>query len=382
MSFLQQKTHRQVAEALGMSEDAARMRVSRAVKKLRDFFAGRGVNVGDASLGAAMLKQRTASMALIQSTVNVAILSQSAVGAGPASMLAKAVSKMLLATKLKVAAAVAILVTGAGLVAGQAGRDAAGPAQSANVAGDSTSATLADGVVVRFLGVAKYPAPADQWYTLDGKAMQRPQGAPARSRESGSPAPTMQTAIRVTAAPDANVQMHVLNAFGVSFDDSRAVVADQVLWQAFGVRPGAQTFDVEVTIADGPWETIATLDTPERVGMTAIGAAKYGGTTFTPMMPGPGGEMIQYISAEIPNLPWRVVYTDIGGAQHEARGKMATGAGRIRTGQFAYDLPINQIAKVQLQVHPTNKRVLASNISLDPAKPTPVQITTPNVEEK
>jgi hypothetical protein len=100
------------------------------------------------------------------------------------------------------------------------------------------------------------------------------------------------------------------------------------------------------------------------------------------MMPGPGGEMIQYISAEIPNLPWRVVYTDIGGAQHEARGKMATGAGRIRTGQFAYDLPINQIAKVQLQVHPTNKRVLASNISLDPAKPTPVQITTPNVEEK
>jgi RNA polymerase sigma factor (sigma-70 family) len=51
LRFFENKSLREVGEALGSSEDAAQKRVSRALDRLRDFFARRGVTVGASGLG-------------------------------------------------------------------------------------------------------------------------------------------------------------------------------------------------------------------------------------------------------------------------------------------------------------------------------------------
>ena len=46
LRYFQRKSAREMAQTLGTTEDAAQRRVSRAVERLREFFAKRGVTVG------------------------------------------------------------------------------------------------------------------------------------------------------------------------------------------------------------------------------------------------------------------------------------------------------------------------------------------------
>ena len=50
LRYFENKSLREVGHTLGTTEDAARKRVSRAVERLREFFAKRGVTVGASGL--------------------------------------------------------------------------------------------------------------------------------------------------------------------------------------------------------------------------------------------------------------------------------------------------------------------------------------------
>ena len=50
LRYFERKSAREMAQTLGTSEDAAQKRVSRAVERLREFFAKRGVTVGASGL--------------------------------------------------------------------------------------------------------------------------------------------------------------------------------------------------------------------------------------------------------------------------------------------------------------------------------------------
>src|SRR5207245_8141029 len=50
LRYFENKSLREVGAALGASDDAAQKRVSRAVERLREFFAKRGVTVGASGL--------------------------------------------------------------------------------------------------------------------------------------------------------------------------------------------------------------------------------------------------------------------------------------------------------------------------------------------
>jgi len=68
LRYFEGKSAREMAQSLGTSEDAAQKRVSRAVERLREAFARRGVSVGASAL--------------------VAGISANAVQAGPAALSA------------------------------------------------------------------------------------------------------------------------------------------------------------------------------------------------------------------------------------------------------------------------------------------------------
>ena len=63
LRYFENKSLREVGEALGTSEDAAQKRVSRAVERLREFFSKRNVTIGASGLAVVDFRQRRPSRA-------------------------------------------------------------------------------------------------------------------------------------------------------------------------------------------------------------------------------------------------------------------------------------------------------------------------------
>lgn len=111
LRFIEGKSHRDVAGALGLSEDAARKRVSRAIEQLRSFFQSRGVVVPAAAL-ATMLTAHAVEAAPVSVTTAACGFAGLTPPAGAA--LAKGTITLMAWAKVKVAAVVAASILLAG----------------------------------------------------------------------------------------------------------------------------------------------------------------------------------------------------------------------------------------------------------------------------
>jgi uncharacterized protein (TIGR03435 family) len=106
--YFGEKSHKEVAQALGVSEDTAKKRVSRALEKLRAIFARRGISVPSAALAATLAANSAqAAPAGLPSALAAAAVAK-ATAAASAVSLAKTVVKIMAWAKAKTAAAVAV----------------------------------------------------------------------------------------------------------------------------------------------------------------------------------------------------------------------------------------------------------------------------------
>ena len=122
LHYYQRKTLAEVGGATGVSEDAARMRVSRAMQKLRSFFARKGQTM---AIGAVATLLMTSAVQAAPPNYAAGIVASVcpaagtvALASGTAAALAKATLNAFFMAKLKIAAAVAavtLLVPTAGL---------------------------------------------------------------------------------------------------------------------------------------------------------------------------------------------------------------------------------------------------------------------------
>ena len=80
LRFFEDKNHRQVGAALGISEEAAKKRVNRGLEKLRSFFTGRGFTISTAMLGSLMLAHaiKLPPAGLLESVVSATKISSTA----------------------------------------------------------------------------------------------------------------------------------------------------------------------------------------------------------------------------------------------------------------------------------------------------------------
>ena len=76
LRFFQKKPMREVGETLGVSEAAAKMRVGRAVERLREFFSKRGVAVGASGLAAVLAANAVQAAPIGLSAANAWLLRQ------------------------------------------------------------------------------------------------------------------------------------------------------------------------------------------------------------------------------------------------------------------------------------------------------------------
>ncbi len=111
---MEERSLKEVGQALGLSEEAARKRVHRAVEKLRTIFSRRGIATSSGLLMAALAASAAqAAPAGLATSVAATAIGKSAILATSTSTLLKGTIKLMAWTKLKTAA-----VTGAIVLAG------------------------------------------------------------------------------------------------------------------------------------------------------------------------------------------------------------------------------------------------------------------------
>jgi hypothetical protein len=123
LRFLEQRSFAEVASALGTSKAAAKMRVGRALEKLRNAFARRGVAVPAMALFAALSAHgASAAPAGLSATVVTAALAQDAAVNSSLIALVKGGLKVMAWNKMKssvVAGAIVLLLAGGAVVVQQ-----------------------------------------------------------------------------------------------------------------------------------------------------------------------------------------------------------------------------------------------------------------------
>jgi RNA polymerase sigma factor (sigma-70 family) len=116
MRFYEDRDLRELGQALGISQNTAAKRVSRAVNRLRKSFASRGAIVPAASVGPMLIEamHRDAAPEVVNHLLSGALLPT----AGPAvESIVKGVIEMLVRTKLKLAATtIGVAIMGGGLL--------------------------------------------------------------------------------------------------------------------------------------------------------------------------------------------------------------------------------------------------------------------------
>jgi hypothetical protein len=117
LRFFEKRSVADVGSALGVSEDAAGMRISRALEKLRSFFSRRRVTVSTAAIGALMLHHGVqAAPAHLQAAIagHTARIAGASAGAYGAAPLVRGALRMMFWGKVRVAAVVLVTLTMAG----------------------------------------------------------------------------------------------------------------------------------------------------------------------------------------------------------------------------------------------------------------------------
>ncbi len=111
LRFFENRNFKEVGVALGASEDAAKMRVNRAVEKLRKFFSKRGVTSTNAVIAGAISANSIslAPAALAQSATVAAIAKGAAVSTSTLTLI-KGALKLMAWTKAKIAAVTGVVV--------------------------------------------------------------------------------------------------------------------------------------------------------------------------------------------------------------------------------------------------------------------------------
>ena len=113
LRFFEGKDLKQTGVALGIGEDAARMRVNRAIERLRKFFSKRGVATTTAIIaGAISANSVQAAPALLAKTVTAVAVAQGMTASGSTLTLIKGAMKVMAWTKAKtvIIAGVAIIL--------------------------------------------------------------------------------------------------------------------------------------------------------------------------------------------------------------------------------------------------------------------------------
>ena len=394
MCFFQRRTYRQIGAAMGITEEAARKRVTRAVDRLREYFVARGVVTSSAALAACLTTEAAtaAPAALVGATSNLATLSQLA-GAGAASLgtgsssgaIMKAVVSSMLMAKVKLAAAAcaAIVLGGAVTTAAiqQMGatstRAAAAVMTSSFVALGSQAfgAKASETLEGQFLGVNKWNAGGKGWWAIDGSKTDDPRGPFMNFNGRARGEPTHQIVLRVSGPAGGGYSVQIPGCQKLGVWDLTPSDDEAFLLVPFAAPKDKKTIDVDLLLADGEWKSLATSEHEPGRPLDPANT-DMGGVAFTHISETSNGHAMVYVAHDISydDGQFEVFAVDAQGNDHRCINVNASRVGSFNAVNYVYDLAPEQITALSVKVRPYNKKVTAKNVTLDPANPTKPEV--------
>jgi hypothetical protein len=326
----------------------------------------------------------TAPAALLESTVNVAILSQAGAG-GAAGAIARGVTKMMFTSKLKLAAAACIALTMGGLVTGQVLRHVLAPAAMVAGAaavdlpnvGESGTITVDQKIKAQFIGVAR--CDTKEWHDIQGKAIAKPTTAPAAEEVKFVRGKSTHMALIKVWCPDEffivpNVEWAIeMQTWKIDLKPG-----ERTFLIAFAMSPGLadpNSTAFSIHISRSPWKAVLSSkqwETNQFWGGDRSGVVG----AFSPLVERNGKSAV-FVTLDSSGMkgPTRVICKDLDGHEYEGDSTGGIGIGNIHTGEYDFDLAIPLIGSIELQSRPYTNFIRAKNISLDPARPLKPEIT-------
>jgi RNA polymerase sigma factor (sigma-70 family) len=184
LRYFENQPLKEVGAALGATDDAAKMRINRALEKLRAFFHKRGVTLSASALGAAISAHSIQAAPAGLSTAVIAAACQGSALTASTLTLAKGTLKLMAWTKINIAAGVAA----AGVIALQWGEIRTQKVESASLQSQLQQASLQS---EKQLAAIKELETRDETMARSLRSVVRESTQSAAARKAPAPAPVL-----------------------------------------------------------------------------------------------------------------------------------------------------------------------------------------------
>lgn len=398
MRFLEDKSVAEIAEAIGVSRDAAAKRLTRAIGKLRGMLVKRGSV--SAAVSTEVMLMAVPRMAAPPHLLGVSISAASGSSITAGSAIAKGAIKMMIWGHAKAAV---VVLAGAALV----GATAVGAhslvrtqASAVRVVALAIPATtpavpaptrcigkLNNGVSIEILGIADHDDATmlpTQWWNADGSDLEFPPYARISGElHIGGPfgiSVVREVATRINptvsgSTEPASIAWHVPNSFGSA---SSTPVDDKgkFIWNIYGTvialadaKDGAM---LHLDVASGPWSTLFSAPA-DQGNMTGKGLS-----TFMFSRGFETGRQTHVILAMtgLVDEAERVVAIDRTGKVIPSNSDRSQSNKDSSVSEYQIDLPLRQVKEFQFQTRSWNQWIEIRHIALHPDEKTALQIVT------
>ena len=359
LSYFGGKTYREVGAQIGTSEEGARKRVERAVNRMRDFFAKRGVAVSGAAVAATLKHSAGAALAppgLLESIL--ACMAAPTVSGASVGALAKGVIHMMTWTQLKIAGAMTAIVLTTLVAAGAAmlSHRSTAADEKTNAPPAAAVVELANDVTVELLGISTRPSSDKSWWNADGTPAAAPYHGSddAAGQTGGDPADERDVVFRVTGPDidDLGVRIELPDQRGWSSGRIDALEGGRrISFNALG-KP---TADLRITLATGPYQTLLTHQP------TGLRSDRH--IVFGPAVDEDGGCVVT-TSDDLMDHQARVVAVGVDGQTHESSTHFLGITKGFRQMTTRLPLPTDEIDRFEFQARPFDQFVEFKNVSL------------------
>ncbi len=369
LSYFGGRSWREVGEAIGLSEDAARKRVSRAVAQMRAFFSRRGRHLSTGAIAAELESAGRASaptglVESIASCTTAPVLSPSIGVGGIVSMMTWTNTKV--AASFVTASLLTIGLAGA-MVLYRASEQATAPATAPAAA--SASVSLKDDITVELMEVLD--AQGGESWNGDGTPARRVNRDPdVRGAPAGVGAgPAKSLVIRIVAPDghDFDARWSVKPTRVASFNHRRHGL-ERYVYVSFEPQEDHKTVNLRVEIATGEWKTSASREGTD--GMVMTGTVAFGELYEVE------GRCAMTISDELLDQQAQIVAIDLNGEERLASNRFSGVGNFFRQTSVEFDLPRNEIARIEFRTRPYDQWVEFKNVTLVPGQNRGFEVTS------
>jgi RNA polymerase sigma factor (sigma-70 family) len=383
LRYLQEREFAEVGSILGISEQTARRRLSRAIERLRRLLGVGGQIIPSAAVVQTLSSSHAKAPAHLIGTTLAAATGHSAAGGTAATLAGRTIHMMTwLKVKVLVTIILAAAVTGVSSVAvvKTLGPQAAtapdptpAPPQAPVVPTAGSVATFSNGLKVELVGVAPSPIEGQQWWHPDGSPLAQPPYRTSGGRVSGIlNSKSYEFAVKLSSAdPSWSTGISIAGSNGSSSSSSGV----DRLRLAVSLTPNP-TATVQFIGATGPLETRAVIPA-SNVFKTGF---SLNNITFTPGKDPKGATIVITGDHASMNAMFKddchILAVDLNGKSDRPWSMMGNGGILMETKTITFrGLRQEQIKEFQILGRPFNLSAEFQNVSLIPG-----QLTSPTIQ--